>query len=72
MPDRAPTRTEVKAAPKSEEASARIVNSALGSKLPLSPFSPKTKEIRDIDLAWFRVTSLIRVSGLPQSTEAEL
>ena len=54
MPDRAPTRTEVKAAPKSEEASARIVNSALGSKLPLSPFSPETKEIRDIDLAWFR------------------
>ena len=147
MPDRVPTRTEVKAAPKSEETRARIVSAALGSfrkrgfeaatmrdiaeeagvatgatyyyfpskdaivmdfyrrscdamqpkieealknasgleerlcelirvklahfapnrgvlrallrngadpKHPLSPFSPETKEIRDIDLAWFR------------------
>jgi AcrR family transcriptional regulator len=146
MPDRASTRTEVKAAPKSEETRARIVNAALSSfreqgfeaatmrdiaekagvatgaayyyfpskdaivmdfyrrscdemqpkieealknatgleerlceliriklshfapnrgvlrallrnadpKHPLSPFSPETKEIRDIDLAWFR------------------
>ena len=31
MPDRASTRTEVKAAPKSEETSAQIVNAALNS-----------------------------------------
>jgi AcrR family transcriptional regulator len=155
MPDRAPTRTEVKGAPRSEETRARIVNAALGSfrkrgfeaatmrdiadeagvatgaayyyfpskdaivmdfyrrscdemqpmieealknangleerlcelihvklshfapnrgvlrallrngadpKHPLSPFSPETKEIRDIDLAWFG--SIVRDCGM--------
>jgi AcrR family transcriptional regulator len=165
MPDRASTRTEVKAPPKSEETRARIVNAALSSfrergfeaatmrdiaekagvatgaayyyfpskdaivmdfyrrscdemqpkidealksatgleprlsalirvkllhfapnrgvlrallrngadpKHPLSPFSPETKEIRDIDLAWFRSILIDCGVRIPKDLQAQL
>jgi len=31
-----------------------LLRNGADPKYPLSPFSPETKEIRDIDLAWFR------------------
>jgi hypothetical protein len=39
---------------------------------PLSPFSPETKEIRDIDIAWFRRILVDSGTRIPRDLEPHL
>jgi hypothetical protein len=49
-----------------------LLRNGADPKHPLSPFSPQTKKIRDIDLAWFRRILVDCGVRIPRDLEAHL
>src|SRR3984957_16125672 len=49
-----------------------LLRNGADPKHPLSPFSPQTKEIRDIDIAWFRRILLDCGVRIPRDLESQL
>ena len=49
-----------------------LLRNGADPKHPLSPFSPQTKEIRDIDIAWFRRILVDCGMRIPRDLEAHL
>jgi AcrR family transcriptional regulator len=49
-----------------------LLRSGADPKHPLSPFSPETKEIRDIDIAWFRRILADCGTRIPRDLESHL
>ena len=49
-----------------------LLRNGADPKHPLSPFSPQTKEIRDIDIAWFRRTLVDCGVRIPRDLEPHL
>lgn len=49
-----------------------LLRNGADPKHPLSPFSPETKEIRDIDMAWFRSILIDCGVRIPRDLEAHL
>ncbi len=49
-----------------------LLRNGADPKHPLSPFSPQTKEIRDIDLAWFRRILVDCGMRIPRDLEPRL
>ena len=49
-----------------------LLRNGADPKHPLSPFSPQTKEIRDIDIAWFRRILLDCGARIPRDLESQL
>src|SRR5882724_564340 len=49
-----------------------LLRNGADPKHPLSPFSPETKEIRDIDIAWFRRILIDCDMRIPRDLEPEL
>jgi AcrR family transcriptional regulator len=49
-----------------------LLRNGADPKYPLSPFSPQTKEIRDIDIAWFRRILMDCGVRIPRDLEPEL
>jgi AcrR family transcriptional regulator len=49
-----------------------LLRNGADPKYPLSPFSPETKEIREIDIAWFRKILVDCGTRVPRDLEPEL
>ncbi len=49
-----------------------LLRNGADPKHPLSPFSPQTKEIRDVDIAWFRDILVDCGVGVPRDLESHL
>lgn len=49
-----------------------LLRNGADPKYPLSPFSPQTKEIRDIDIAWFRRILVDCGVRIPRDLQAQL